>query len=409
MKTGYFHAIIVQSSAPLLLLALSVAISRLLGAAEQGAFVSAKSWLDVLVAAGCFGFPQSIIIAINRFGVSRRRLYVMACLYALAVFPFLVVATCLFSSTLAPGIVLTAMLSLGATCIVLINIWRGILLTVDDGLRFHAITALPSRAIVVTVAVGLILDFELVQIMPYVFFASGLLALSLGYVLCPWSLVRGLDGKSPDLSQLVTNGADVFVQALSSTLQVFICFAWLRHQSGLEATGYFSVALMIMNAFGFPLQSISPMILNHWSKQRVDLALNAGRQVAWKPALGLVVITVMGILLAPWLIPLALGRKFTQAVPAVQVMIACMLPMLLLRIGSLRLAATGNFRLNSMVAAGRCILLLVLLAILAAIVPRMQSATAVALCWLLAESAAAAVTLLNIRALRQTHAITEDL
>jgi O-antigen/teichoic acid export membrane protein len=108
------------------------------------------------------------------------------------------------------------------------------------------------------------------------------------------------------------------------------------------------------------------------------------------------------IFVVPSVLPLILGHSFTSAVTGVQIMVACIIPMLFLRISSLRLTATGNFRLNSLIAAGRCVLLIILLHILPFMLTNLKGASMAALCWLMAETTAVLVTQHKILAIRKS-------
>jgi O-antigen/teichoic acid export membrane protein len=406
VNARFLSAIALQSSGPLLLLGLSIGISRLEGPAEQGAFVSAKSWFDVLVAVGCFGFPQSAVIAINRFKASPSRLYTMACLYSLALFPLLFLVSHVLGADLTQTAASTAMFALGAVCVVLVSIWRGILLTIDDGLRFHAITALPAIVWVCTVAIAVATHSQLNSSMHYICASSGILVLILGYVVFPWTDVREKNGLNPDLSQLITNGADVFVVALTASLQAYLCFAWLKQADGLSAAGYFSVAVIVTTAFGFPLQAISPMILNRWSQHDNHHALNAGAGTIATLFMCLVLLVGLTIAAAPWLVPFAFGHSFYDSVPAVQIMLLAVLPMMIVRVGSLRLASLGQFRFNSAIAIGRCLMVLMLLYPITMLFHRANTAAIVATSCVIAEALAALFTQLRIRQLRKSSSIS---
>lgn len=385
MKKRLLQAVALQSCGPLLLLALSVAISKFLGPSEQGAFISLKSWADVIIAIGCFGFPQSVIIAINRYSASRRRLYGIVPMYAAGLIPVFFVFCCLFGAAKNFSVNQIIAFVIGITCIVLVNIWRGILLTVEDGFRFHLITTLPSTALVVVISLSLASGFSLKSDLPYFYGGCGVITAFAAYYIFPWKLVRKPEGKPIDFWQLITNGGDVFVQGLASSLQIYFCFSWLKLQDGLAAVGYFSMALVALNAFGFPLQSVSPMILNRWSRENDSTALHSGAAAIKKLIIAVVFISSISIVLAPLMVDRILGSKFQNAVPAIQIMLLAIIPLLIFRLASLRLVAVGQFRFNSIVIAARGVLLISLLHLVGLQPIFIQPATAAALCWLIVE------------------------
>ncbi len=396
MRARYLSAIALQSCGPLLLLALSTAIARLAGPAEQGAFVSAKAWFDVLLAIGCFGFPQSIVIAINREGTSPRCLYTLAVKYAIALFAPLTLVSYFFAQVLEHSILLSALMALGATCVALVNIWRGVLLPLNDGGRFHLITALPSISLALVTSTFIGLRFSLSHAMPLIYSISGGVALLVGYVVFPWGAVKERAGSVPRVRALLLNGADVFVQALSFSLQSYVCFSWLQLRGGLVEAGYFGISLLILNAFGFPLQAIAPMIMNKWSKISGRSSGLAKNPAVKGGGIILLLIILLVVLSAPWFVPRIWGGAFYEAVPAVQIMSLAVVPMTLLRLCSIRLAAMGMFRFNSLAAIARCLGFVILVLIFNAGVPGIKASALFAIAWLLAETITAMISIRKI-------------
>jgi O-antigen/teichoic acid export membrane protein len=392
---NYLRAITVQSLGPISLLALSVCVSRWFGADQQGAFISVKSLADVLIAVGCFGFPQSVVLSINRYKASPKWLYVLTPIYVALVTPLLVCATYLLAPAAAIGFGPALLLSLGAAGCIVVGIWRGILLTIDDGFRFHLITAAQSLHLALATTVILATHHSLDAGMPLAYFLCGTLTLGLGCLVLPWATVRRLNGCSPSPRQLVTHGADAFVQALSGTLQVFLCVNWIGQNGGLAEAGRFSMALVALNALAFPLQAVAPLILNRWSRGDGTDALNAGRGKLKNAAFGVTAMCALLVLVMPLLFPWVLGPAFEPGVATVQVMVTALVPMFLLRIGSLRLAAAGDFRFMSVVALLRCMSLVLMLASVRWVFDA-QGATPAALCWLLTESISALAVVTKI-------------
>lgn len=409
MKKRLIQAVILQSCGPLLLLALSVAISKFLGPSEQGAFVSLKSWADVIIAIGCFGFPQSVIIAINRYSISRRSLYSVVPVYVVGLTPVFFVICYLAGAAKDFPINQIIALVVGIACIVLVNIWRGILLTIEDGFRFHLITALPSTALVVVISMCLALGFSLKNSLPYFYGACGVITLIAGYCIFPWRLVQKREGKSVDFWQLITNGGDVFVQGIASSLQIYFCFSWLKHVDSLTVVGYFSIALVALNAFGFPLQSVAPMILNRWSREGDAKALHSGAKSIKKVLIAVTLISLISIGLTPFIVDRVLGLKFHDAVAAIQIMLLAITPLLVFRLASLRLVAVGQFRFNSIVIAARSLMLISLLNLVDLQSVAIQPVTVAALCWLIVEVLAAIVISCRVNHVRNALVVGEKL
>ncbi len=392
---NYLRAITVQSLGPISLLALSICVSRWFGADQQGAFIAVKSLADVLIAVGCFGFPQSVVLAINRYKASPKWLYMLTPIYVALVTPILICTTYLLAPAGGMGVAPVIFLSLGAAACIVVGIWRGILLTIDDGFRFHLITAAQSLHLALATMVILATHHSLDAGMPLAYLLCGTLTLGLGYLLLPWPAVRRLNGSPPSPRQLVSHGADAFVQALSGTLQVYLCVDWIGHHAGLAEAGRFSMALVLLNALAFPLQAVAPLILNRWSRVADTDALNAGREELKNAAFGLTAMCALLVLAMPLLFPWVLGPSFQSGVPTAQIIVIALIPMFLLRIGSLRLAAAGNFRFMSVVALLRCLALVLMLASVRWIFDA-QGATPAALCWLLTESVAALAVVMKI-------------
>lgn len=399
MMSRMLITVALHSISPLLLFGLSVVIARWWGPNEQGAYAAAKSWLDLLVAIGCFGFPQSVILAINRAAASRSRLYVDAARYALVLPLVFVPAAVLLQTGDASTAVGALAFSIGAAGIVLSNIWRGILLTVTDGLRFNLITITP--AIALTVAVAVVLWSGSVgreHAMAYACAAAGLLTLLISVFIFPPSEVRPLTGQVPAYRPLITNGADVFVQAVAMALQTYVCYVLLNKATGIGEVGRFSIALMAFQACLLPLQMVSPLVFNRWSRQTGLAALDAGQATLRRLFMGVLAFVALSIAVIPWIVPTLLGVQFEATVPASQIALLAVVPAFVGRIAALRLAAVGAFRANSLSSLVRLVVVLGALWLMLQVVPDSQVAVSASICWLLGEGAATAVTLLALRA-----------
>lgn len=354
MNKKILQALFIQTLGPILLFGLSIGIGRFFGPSAQGSFATSKALLDLLVAFGSFGLPQSVILAINREGVSRVCLYHDAIRHSMVMGALFVPAFAMFKFQQNSVLQSSLLFALCAASLVLINIWRGILLTIDDGIPFHFITIIPVVSI--TLVVSLVLfahgTFE-AQSLAWIFAAAGVIALLFSVLIFPPRRVHGLTGERPDYKNLFANGGDVFIQAMAISVQSYCFLAFLaKSQSDTEA-GYFSLSLTAFQALLMPLQMLSPMILNIWSKQPGKHALMAGGKEQFLLIFGATGLIILSVLSAPQMIHIMLGKSFDPAVPAVQITILSALPALLSRIINLRLTAVGHLRLNSILAVSR--------------------------------------------------------
>lgn len=387
-----------HSLSPALLFGLSVVIARWWGPAEQGGFVAAKAWLDVLVAMGCFGFPQSVMLAINRDDASRSRLYLDASKYALAL-PLLMVPVAMWTQSGHAATFIGALaFAIGAMGIVLSNIWRAILLTVTDGLRFNLITIVPAFALTLSVSVVLLnANTALGQSMAFACAASGVLTFVFSVFIFPPSEVRRMTGRPPAYRALATNGADVFVQAAAMALQTFVCYSILSKATGLAEVGRFSIALMAFQACLMPLQMVSPLIFNRWSRRPGHAALDAGREILRRLSFAVIGFIAAVIAVMPWAVPALLGPQFEASVPAAQIALVAVYPAFVGRIAGLRLAAIGGLRPNSLSALVRGVVTIGSLWSTVQLLTDTHIAVAAAVCWLLGEVAAAVVLVVSLR------------
>lgn len=398
------QSVVIQALGPFLLLGLSVGIGRFLGAGAQGQFATSKALLDLLVALGSFGFPQSVVLAINRDGVSRSCLYRDAVRYSLVIAALFIPLFAALNYEQNTLLQTSLLFSISGACLVLNNIWRGILLTVDDGINFHLITIFPAVSVAFTVSITLVLlpNFDALTI-AWAFAMAGLIALIFSFLTFPLQKVNGFEGARPDYPKLVANGADVFVQAVAMSIQTYFFLDFLGKSYGDAEAGYFSLALIAFQACLMPLQMVSPMVLNVWSKQSGDEPLIAGRpqhRLLIVAATGLVMLIVF---FGPWMVRLILGESFDPAIPGVQIIFLAVLPALMTRIAGLRLAAVGCFRLNSLVAIIRLgAALMVLLTGVWWGEGLLSASTTAAVAWLMAEVVSAILAERLVRKRRLT-------
>lgn len=359
MNRKIASAVLLQSIGPLSLLALTLYISRVYGAAAQGHFVAAKSWVDLAVAIACLGLPQSFVIAINKRKESPQALYLGAVLYVLIVLPVIFLLTLSVAKLSLPYIE-AFLISIGISAIALVSMWRGILLTQDEGTKFHLITAAPMFIVVLVVMLALGAGFDLSTTMPRIYMISGIAAIALAYALFPWNAVSDLPGGRPNIPRLIANGAEVFLQATATSLQVYFATRIIGETWGIAEVGFFGVALLLLNSFGFPLQALSPLLLNRLSKMSAKKAANAWNSNISAISVALFAGVCVLALILPYGIEMISMGNLQGAERLIQFMVLAAVPMIFARINSLRLIALGAFRSPAIVAVFRLSVFIVL-------------------------------------------------
>lgn len=396
-------AVVLQSISPILQFGLAILIARVWGLDVQGFYASKKAFLDLLVVIGSFGFPQSIVLAINRDNASRVQLYRSAWIYGLGLFPFFFVASVLFGGGSSGYMVGAIVLALASSAIVINQILRAVLLTLNDGFRFHLITVVPAIGIVFSVLVVLmVLSFDRTNLsgsMAYAFMLTAGLVVLLTSLAFPPSMVRGFSGVWPSYRRLLTDGIDVFLQATLMSAQSYIALKWTGEAIGLVQAGYVSIGLMLFQAFLLPLQMIAPLLLNQWSRTAPPTVFALKAKVAPGNVLGLA-IGFGGIIVAgSWWAPLVFGEKIHIGVPTLQIFMLAALPAVLARFASLYFMAFRRFRINVWLAGLRLGIFTVMLMGLAFL--QELTALTVAIIWLFSEL----VTLIGYWALMNRRAV----
>jgi len=358
-------------------LGLTFIVSRLQGPEAQGVFAVGKSWLDLLVVVGSFGFPQSIILAIHRSNACRSRLYKASASYSVILLPIFIITSIFYNYFKEQNISLFAVsaLSFTVTAIVVNNLWRAILLTHEDGNIFALFTI---------IAIGLPITYNFELLAGF----SGIITLVVSIALMPFNkLSISSETKLPWI-MLLKNGTDVFTQGLATSAQLYFTYYLVKNSvSGSQEVGLLSIAILGYQFFSMPIQMASPLLLNRWavpsesSDMRDDIT-NLIRVVRWW-LLGAIVV---GICLA-YLVPIVLGVKFQGAIIPVQLIMIAAYPMFVARIANLFMASKGNFRVNTIQAILRSVLVIGILS--AFVCFKEGSAISASIAWVVAEIASA--------------------
>lgn len=369
---------------------LTFIVSRLQGPEAQGVFAVGKSWLDLLVVAGSFGFPQSIVLAIHRSNACRSRLYKASAYYSISLLPAFLITSLFYNSVEEQNISLftVSALSFAAAAVVLNNLWRAILLTHEDGNVFALFTIIPSVSLLVTfgggIAIGLPISYNFELLAGF----SGLLTLIVSVVLMPFkNLGTSTETKLPWI-MLFKNGTDVFTQGLATSAQLYFTYYIVKNGvGGSQEVGLLSITFLGYQLFSMPIQMASPLLLNRWavpseSNDMQDDIKNLIRVVRWW-LLGAIVV---GSCLA-YLVPMVFGAKFQGAIIPVQLVLIAAYPMFVARIANLLMASKGNFRVNTIQAILRSVIVIGILSVFTCFSE--GSAIAASLAWVVAEIASA--------------------
>ena len=370
-------------------------LARSLGAVEQGLFFSIKATFDLLVTCFVFGFPQSCILEINYRKASRNSLYRRTICYSL--FVLVILSIVLFSWK--PAFVRTfgemLLISFGVSFTVAAFLVRAIYITVDDGPRYSLMTTAPTLFLALTCLLFVAIFNNVSRHVSLIFFLS-----ALGYAWVTYLLARPqrtflLEGNKPSSRKLLTLGLDAFLLSLSAIGQIFLTYEYLKVYADQTALGFFSVGIVFSNILAFPLQAISPMLLNRWSVRSQGLS-RAGFRLPlklWSAVAALIGGMFLVMIVLPNAIWIILGAEYRPAILMIQIMVAYTAVTVIQRIASLRLTALGQIRYGAVVSI--CKLAFVALGLYTlSHQTGLQGRAGEAACvlWLIAELMAAVVT-----------------
>ncbi len=390
----YMSALTIQVLGPLLMLLLSLTITKFQGAEVQGEFAATRAWIDFIVAVGLFGLPQSIVLAVNRADVSRHALFMWAKKYVLYGC-IIITAVVLITSKLGGGSA-SLPLVIAAASWVLIGIWRSILLTIDDGVLFNIVTIIPTIFLVIISGGIIFLARPLNESLSELFFGAGLLSV----IVCFFIVRRRVFyfshvGRPPDYRRLFIQGFDMFVINVSSSLQIYFCYHLISRLSSSVEVGYFSIALLLLNAFNFPLQSLAPLLLNRWSKLSSGDVLRVGVRQTHYILVLLVALSFVSIVAIMSLAPLLFKDGETPP-DVLWLLIFSVTPAFFSKICALRLASLGMLRFNSMMAVVQLSVFSIFFIVLA-YVELFQPIGAAVVAWLVADTISSVMFFIKLR------------
>lgn len=386
--------IFIQGLGPLSIIFLSIGIVKTQGVAIQGEFASTRALIDLVVAIGLFGLPQSIVLHVNRDKSSRKTLYQWGFLYGATI--FLLGVIILLVSNIAGYTLVSIGLVFSAALMIVMGIMRSIFLTVNDGVHFNFLTAFPTLCIVNISFVIVYLKWPLNLYLNEIFVTATTLAMSV-YILMMRKMIFDTEdgGLRPNLIELFSKGADVFFLTVCNSLQIYFLYHSLLNFSGPILVGHMSIVMLVLNAINFPLQSLSPMLLNQWSKNASLDSMRLGGRTLWLIGFLLTIFIVFIIIFLSVFAP----RLFAaNELPSNQIwlLLITAIPALFARISALKLTSIGEFRFNSKVSLMQ---LIIFSSGITALVTRLsvQPELAAVIAWVTSETIAAAALNAKLR------------
>lgn len=376
-------------------------IARLGGPADQGQFAQLKALVDLMVALGCFGFPQGFVYVVNKLGASASALARWSRLYAAAFVPVALLAAVgaqrlgYLGGGGAAGLGSVAVVTVAAALLVLHGLWRGLYLTHSTGGSFAVFTILPAVALLALVLAAMLAGWPrfdwliLLSTLPTVLVAAVMMRPVLGgggpagYRGQPWG-------------PLLTNGLHSFVQAMLMTLQPLAAYGLVRlHGGDTRDVGLLNVGLFLVQALTVPITMVSPLLFARWTSVADHGLIERLRAVTGR-ALGLGAAAGVVLALATVVVvPLVFGADYGGAVRPAQAMLLVLPLVCHARVVSPALHARGRPGINTTAYALR----LGVFALGALLLPRAvpHLLVAIAAAWAASEIVSAAWVLLGLR------------
>ncbi len=326
MKTA-LASVAIQSLGAAATLGVGLQIAWWQGAAAQGHYGLVRTTADLIVAVLLFGFPQSLVTALQQGQVSAKSLAPLVVRYALIV-GLILLGIGLLWPWGGGGVAWGGpwdqrwtwlALLLGAWGWVVQGLQRVFVLCRGGALAFSWLTVAPALSLLVAVTLVMALGR---QDFAWAVAASGVASAVVGAWIVASLVAKpnwpaGRAWQRVDRRGLIEGGAHAFAQTVAMALQPWVSLVALQHLGlGAESLGLFVLATFVHQAFALPAAFLSPMLLAR---------LSASPTQSWASALGLprgpVVLAAMASValacaILPWGIPAALGARFEGAVVA---------------------------------------------------------------------------------------------
>jgi O-antigen/teichoic acid export membrane protein len=376
-------------------------IARLGGPSDQGEFAQLKAFVDLMVALGCFGFPQGFVFVINKLAASGAALARWSQVYALAFLP-VAVGGALAAQRLgylsiggAERLSSVFLLTAAASVLVLHGMWRGVYLTHDQGIPFAVFTILPAVTQLLAVAAALFAGWRrfdwaiLLATLPAIAATTAMMRPILA------APTRGRVSEQP-WRPLLSNGLHSFLQAVLMTLQPMVAYGLVRYLGGGSAdVGRLNAGLFLVQGLTVPITMVAPLLFARWTSVTDAGFVQRLRDLTWRGVAAGGAAGVILALAAAALVPLIFGARYGAAVRPAQAMLLTLPLACHVRVVAPALHARGRPGLNTVALALR----LAAFAAAAIVLPRVtgEALTAVGIAWSLAEVAGACFTFVGLR------------
>lgn len=376
-------------------------IARRGGPSDQGQYAQMKAWVDLVVALGCFGFPQAFVYVINKAGASATTLARWSCLYSLGFIPIafvgsdIAVQLRLVSVPSGIPIVSIAILTVSAAVLVLHGLWRGIYLSYNPRIPFAVFTILPAVALSIFATVTM---FSAWRRFDWMIFFATIPAITVAAL-----MMRPITGvlNSPRYRDqpwrpLFSNGLHAFLQALLTALQPVIAYRLIRFEGGdNREIAFVNVGLFFVQGLTVPIAMVAPLLFARWTSAADWSLLGRLNRLTVRAVLaGVAIGAVLALAISP-IIPVIFGRQYLGATSALQFMLLTVPLVCHVRIVAPALHANGYPIVNTTAGIVRLCVFFLIGVLLQRVIHNCVSSTALA--WALAEVVSATWSLSALR------------
>jgi O-antigen/teichoic acid export membrane protein len=332
LRSKLVVTVVVQALSVAATALLSAVVAHRYGPEGQGYLSRFRSLVDLLMSVGLFGFPQAFVFLLNDASVApgwtmRFSVRYSVAFGGLACFAGLAMAGLGRQPVPDFGASTYMALAAGATFMVLHGLYRSVSLATRSVLVFNLMSIVPA-----VVLLGVYLLWRPSDHRPLVAanaMAGGTSAL-VGFLVLR-NVGKGGPTARPSRSVLKTMlvyGFWTWIPGVAVTAQTAGSFALLRRIDPSDASaGYFSAAVLFLNAMVLPLNMAAPVLFDAWSKRRADASVMETHTRMAHTVTGLVlcVAPIAWLLIGP-ATSLLFGARFAHAIPASRLMLLAALP-----------------------------------------------------------------------------------